>query len=522
LSYGVRQQEKSFLIWGVFLVCGALLGIGLGVTLGLATIDNGLVAPEVSIQGIAIGGQTPQAAWNILRENLHPENLERDLTLSWQRQRWVLHPQEFQAEFALSEAIQKAMLVGRDGNDLQNFLSRYLGIGSKVDIPVEVTYNQEKLTSFVSRIAQEINQEPLNAQMIIHPDDTIEVVDGKKGQKLNSAKTIALIKENFWNSQGEIQLPVETWKPEVTAEIIHQRGIKRLIGSISSTFSTAKANRTYNIKVAAKAIDGVMLKPGEIFSFNKIVGPRSQEAGYKMAGVIVNNELVDGLGGGVCQVSSTLYNAILLANLEVVQRTNHSRPISYFPLGRDATVAYDYLDLKFKNNTGKYVLLRAEVQGNKLLIRVFGDRPAGETVSIVTSTTNVLPYSVKEVTDSSLPAGARVVEKKGGSGFKVNVWRIVKINGQELKRELISQDTYNPASQVVRVGASHAKPEHQLKENHSPKPKPPTKQNKASSDSNNSNSSSNSTTEQKQTDNNSVPPPKVPVEDQPVVDNALE
>ena len=515
MSFGVQRQERSFLVWGIFLVCGALLGISLGVILGLATIDNGLIAPGVTIEGVAVGGQTPEEALTALKQNLGQDKLKQDITLQWQDRSWVLTSGEIKAQLGLKKAIGQAMQVGRSGNPIENLLERYLEAASKVDIPVEFTFNQDKIREALAGIAKEINQEPVNAQMIIHPDNTIEVVGEKNGQKLNSAKAIDLIKEGLLNHQWEIGLPVETWQPEVTAALIQQRGIKRLIGSISSSFSTAKVNRTYNIKVAAKAIDGIMLKPGEIFSFNKVVGPRSQEAGYKMAGVIVNNELVEGLGGGVCQVSSTLYNVALLANLEIVQRTNHSRPITYFPLGRDATVAYDYLDLKFKNNTDKYVLLRAEVQGGQLMVRIFGDRPEGEQVSIATSTTAVIPHGVKEVVDPTLPAGARVVDKKGGSGFKVNVWRIVRLNGQEIKRELISQDTYNPATEVIRKGTGASSHGGSARV-HSPPPNPSA--NKPNKNNNHNNAPSNNPP----VNNQQPPPPQVPAEEDFPVAGALE
>lgn len=452
MSFKVRQQEISFVLWGMILAFCALLGIGLGLTFSLANFDGNLIAPQVYIEEVEVGGQTPEQALAILSSKLNEQNLKEDLILNWQDQKWVLHPAQIDAKLELTKAIEKATQVGREDNFVANFFRRYLGWGERVDLTAEVKIDQQKLDSFLRKVSREVNREPVNAQMIIHPDDTIEVSGEKLGQKLNLEKTTALIKEHILSFERQIELPVETWKPEVTAETIHQKGIKRLISSVQSTFSTAKVNRTYNIKVAAQAIDGIILAPGDVFSFNKLVGPRSQEAGYKMAGVIVNNELTEGMGGGVCQVSSTVYNAALLANLEIVQRTNHSRPIGYFPLGRDATVAYDYLDLKFKNSTDKYVLIRAEVQGSKLLIRMFGDRPEGETVNIVTGNTSTVSAPVREILDSSLPAGTTVVEKPGGSGFKISVWRIVKLNGKETKRELISHDTYNAAPKVIRKG----------------------------------------------------------------------
>ena len=144
------------------------------------------------------------------------------------------------------------------------------------------------------------------------------------------------------------------------------------IAQYSTRFDTSLVNRTENIRLAAKTLDGKQLAPGERFSFNESVGRRTAEAGYKEAMIIVGDKFTPGLGGGVCQVSSNLYNAVFLAGLEILERHHHTLPVDYVPPGRDATVSFPFLDFKFRNITNTYLLIRSFVEGNTLTFQLFG------------------------------------------------------------------------------------------------------------------------------------------------------
>lgn len=418
MASGAHQQRIFFFIWGVVLCLAAFFGVGLGLVCGLSDLGNNAIAPGVYLEGIDVGGQTPEEALRTLAKQLDYAELQRDLVLNWQGEKWQLAPNSLGIGLDLNRGIEEAFKVGRGKGFFADLYDRYAAKTEGRDIPLQLIINEDQLKAYLQDLAKEINRQPIDAQLLTNPDDTIQIIGEKPGQRLNLARASKEIKEKIRQKDKEINLPVELWQAPVTVQKIQERGIKRLLASFTTAFSTANSNRAYNIYVAAKAIDGTMLKPGETFSFNKIVGPRSQEAGYKTAGVIVNNELVDGIGGGVCQVSSTLYNAVLLANLEIVERNNHSKSVAYLPLGRDATVAYDYLDFKFKNNSKAYVLIRAESEDGRLMIRLFGDKNPAEKVDILT-------------------------EINGGEGAStVNTWRIVKKNGREIKRELVAKSTY--------------------------------------------------------------------------------
>jgi len=192
--------------------------------------------------------------------------------------------------------------------------------------------------------------------------------------------------------------------------------------------------------------------PGQVFSFNQVVGPRDREHGFKEALEIVDGEFVPGIGGGVCQVSSTLYNAVLLANLPIVERTNHSKPLGYVGLGRDATVAYGARDFKFANNTGAPRVILAETTKNKLTVGIVGREPLAVAVDIVAADRQVIPPAVVKKQDPGLYLGETKVDRQGKPGYEVTTVRVVRAGSREIRREVVARDRYLPENTVVKVG----------------------------------------------------------------------
>ncbi|MCR6545526.1 VanW family protein [Dehalobacterium formicoaceticum] len=184
-----------------------------------------------------------------------------------------------------------------------------------------------------------------------------------------TTKRSIYVPENIQRSPGTISLEQVIQVRDMIAK--ERAKMPQKIGSFSTNFNASDKERTQNLKLAAQAIHNIELSPGKRFSFNETVGPRTPQRGYEKAGVFVNKELVDGYGGGICQVSSTLYNAVQNAGLSIVERHSHSLPVSYVPKGKDATVSYGALDFKFKNNLETPVSLKTRVEGNKLTIEVY-------------------------------------------------------------------------------------------------------------------------------------------------------
>lgn len=245
------------------------------------------------------------------------------------------------------------------------------------------------------------------------------------------------------------RLVTEVVMPKVKAADFH--GINGIIASYSTSYKTWERSRAHNIKRACRAIDGFLLKPGEVFSYNAVVGPRVRKNGYLDAPQFVRGKIIEGPGGGVCQVSTTLYNAVLLANLKVRERSHHSRPIAYVPLGRDATVEYGLLDLKFENTSGAPIYISASAERGRVDIKIFGKK-SDQQVEILTTGHKIILPKVIEHPDSRLEAGESVVEQPGREGHHIEVYRIVRVGGKIVRKELISRNYYPPEPRIIAVG----------------------------------------------------------------------
>lgn len=230
-------------------------------------------------------------------------------------------------------------------------------------------------------------------------------------------------------------------------------GLNYLLGRYSTYFNPELTGRIHNIRLAARQVDGLLLQPGQVFSFNEVVGPRTREAGFLPAPELVGGELVDGVGGGICQLSSTLYNAVLYAFLTVTERVHHSRPLGYVPAGRDATVYNDILDFRFVNSSTSPILITAEVVENRLTVGLWGSQPAEHQVQIERSAERRLPAPVEFIDDPRLPAGTWKLVQQGWDGVEVTVFRYIYTPaGELLRREQLHRDYYAPRAYIVRKG----------------------------------------------------------------------
>lgn len=227
-----------------------------------------------------------------------------------------------------------------------------------------------------------------------------------------------------------------------------------VLGSFTTYFSVANINRSSNLRIAASALNGAVVPPGQEFSFNVAVGPREFSTGYKEAMIILQNEFKPGVGGGICQVSSTLYNAILLANLPVVERHNHSVAVAYAQPGTDATVAYQAKDLRFRNDTGGPICIKTVIQGGKLTIQVLGKRHGPVVkVKIEREVFEVTDFKEIRKGDPELLLGQERVDHEGVKGYRVRTYRVVYDDqGQLFKRDRLSSDVYKPLDKLIFVG----------------------------------------------------------------------
>ena len=266
--------------------------------------------------------------------------------------------------------------------------------------------------------------------------------------------TIAAALASGTPAPAEIALPYAARQPHVTTDALAQ--VDTLLGSFTTAYATSTGNRITNVTTAAEAINGTILLPGETFSFNKVVGPRTADNGFRTAPVIIDGQLKPGMGGGVCQVSTTLYNAALLADLEIVARSHHSMPVHYVPPGRDATVVYGAIDFQFRNSSAAPIVIEglADTAKKTLTFRILGHGPA-PVVTIERSDVASLGNKTTVKKDPTFPAGKKVVEQKGKAGVSVTVTRVVG-EGPAARREVLSHDRYIGEPSVIRQGTGNS------------------------------------------------------------------
>lgn len=411
---------------------------------------HGRILPGIAVNGLTLSGLSEQQARERL-DRFKNDFLNTEVTLELRGHRWSVTRKELGFEIETARAAHEAYLIGRRGWLFARLRDTWLAFRSYQSLSLEVEVNRAQAEKALEARVQQVVTPPVEARLVIDDNDRVTVTPGRPGMVLDYQNALKQLKR-LDRPAADIILHLRKVQPQVQTEDVMAMKINGLLASYTTSFDAGNVNRTYNINVAADALDNTMIKPGEVFSFNRVVGPRSKEAGYREALVIVEDQFTPGVGGGVCQVSSTLYNAALLAGLTIVERTNHSLPVTYVPLGRDATVSYGGCDLKFKNSTSGCLYLRTRVGSDYLTVKIFGNTAERPEVRLESVVDRVLEPKVIRKEDPNLYQGKVVVERKGVKGYQVRVFSYTRKPSGEVVKRLVSKDLYKPVDQILRVG----------------------------------------------------------------------
>jgi vancomycin resistance protein YoaR len=409
---------------GVLLLGGGALGAGYRAASLRMADSHAHIAPGVRVAGIPVGGLTPDEAREKVRAWARTQAMKPvTLTAPVSGRQWNIPLAEAGGRFDIKPAIDQAFQVGKEAT----LWDTILHAGREWDVAVEPTFhfNEKLLDKQLARVARIVYQPARNAKAKVTGFGTLELLKPEeKGVQLDIAATkAALLKDGpeSLKDGGAAKLVIKDVRPVVTAADLDRVGT--LVGSFHTGYGSSSTSRRHNVEKAAANINGTLLGPGEIFSYNKVVGPRYRSLGWRDAPTYQDGQVVPGPGGGVCQVSTTLYNAVLRAGLKVVRRSHHSMPVHYVPAGCDATVAWDYLDFQFQNTTAAPLLVMAKTEGGKLTFSLFGEAPPRPFTADVISTDR---------------RGSR------GGGFTVSTYRVIKYADGATVREHLSTDTYKP------------------------------------------------------------------------------
>lgn len=411
------------------------------------------IYPNIYIDGIDVGGLSCEEAVVLLTANMDKTYLSDYLTLNARDKRYKIHFGDIDYVPDYEKAVEAAYNVGRTGNTVERLKEIWTVRRNGKSIISRMSFNKEKLLNMLNIIQNETRKEPENAQISIH-NGKAEIKPHTVGFSVDVGRSMEKIEYMLVNRiWDDADLCYEDIVPDITVQMVENITYK--LGEFETAFNPDNEARVHNIRMACGKIDQTLLLDGQEFSMDKSLGERTEQNGYRPAKVIVNNELVEGLGGGICQVASTMYNSVLLSGLEVLERRNHTLVPSYIEPGRDATISQGYIDLRFRNNTGYAVLIEAKTVGNKVKVTIWGcEQEVKTTARIRTKIIEIIePKEIEYIPDSSLKAGVEKVVREAKPGYKVEVYRdILDMSGNVIKTEIISVDIYQPQKKKVIKG----------------------------------------------------------------------
>lgn len=507
-----KNKKTIKLISIVFAIIIAIFSVIFAIT----NINNANITKGVKIEGIDVSGLTREQAKEKL-ESIYSEKKKKDITLKYEDFETTIAPETLETNYNIEKATNEAILVGKSGNIITNNYGIFFALIGKKNIKVETTINEEQTKQAIEDIQTnlpETIEEPdyyiENDKLIITPgkeglkiltDILLKEIKEQQKNINTNQETIEIPAEKAWPSKVDIdkihqdiykkvqdayitkdpvevhpevigidfniedakkileenkeqyEIPLQITNPQVTLSNLGSEAFPEKISAYSTRYDGGDKDRSTNLEIACKKIDEKIVLPGETFSYNKTLGARTTKAGYKTAKVYENGAVVDGIGGGICQISSTLYNAVLKANMQTVERRNHQFITSYVPEGRDATVAYGVTDFKFKNTRKYAIKIKATASNGVATISIYGIKENPEyNITFETKTISTIPVTEKYIEDNTIAEGTEEIKQKGANGCVTETYIIKSLNGQVVSKDLLSKDTYSAMQRIILKG----------------------------------------------------------------------
>ena len=328
---------------------------------------------------------------------------------------------------------------------IDNIKNQFNGEEEIINIPAKIA---EPKDIDIEEIYNSVYKEAQDAYIIEEPFEVHKEENG-----IDFAISMQQAKELLKEEKESYTIPLKITEPEIKIADLGDKLFKQTLSKYTTIYDAGNKNRSHNVALAAKTINGTVLLPGETFSYNGILGNTNKEKGYKLGTAYVGGKVVESYGGGICQVSSTLYNSVLYANLEIVERYNHSYIVNYVPAGRDATVAYGGKDFKFKNNRNYPIKIVSSAKNGVVSISIMGIKEEIEyEVELTSQVLSTTPRSVIYEDNSDLEEGTQKIIQKGYDGKKSIAYKILKYNGKTISKTVLSKDTYKPMTQIIQIG----------------------------------------------------------------------
>lgn len=512
-----NHKKSKTPIFIIFFLILTVIVIGIFSTIfALKNSKSDKIINGVYIENINISNLTKEEAKEKIM-NICSNHISKDIKLLYGESETTINLSSFEVSYNISQIIDQAYEEGRTGNIFEQNYAILKTKKDNVKLKIDSKINEEAIISaieniianseeyvvqpsyyvekgkliitrgnegitvskdeFLTKIYSELNNieeeitdmqiptksvepDPINIDQI-HTEIYKEVKDAYYTQNPFTIHPevegvdfdVEEAKEAIKEVKDEYEITLKITKPSVTTKDIGTEAFPDLLSSFSTKYDASNKDRTTNLQIAVNKINGTVLLPGEEFSYNNTLGERTVAAGYKEAKVFSNGQVVDGIGGGICQISSTLYDAVVFANLKITKRRNHQFVTSYVGAGRDATVVWGSQDFKFVNSRKYPIRISASIKSGVAEVLIYGVKEETEyEISIETKQISTIPYTTKYVNDSSLESGKEKVKQSGANGRVVEAYKVMKLNGKVVSRTLLSKDTYIAKQQIIARG----------------------------------------------------------------------
>lgn len=509
----VGEYKRRKLLIPVITTITIIVAIIFSTVFAFANFKKEKIISGVSISGVDVSGLSQEEAKAKISE-LYQEKKEKEIALQYEDYETTLNPTLMEVNYDIEKAVEEAYLIGKEDNIfVSNYKILFTLIGKK-NIDVNMTLNEDVAKQSIEDIGVNLPGTIIESSHAVEEDeliitkgksgiviDTQDLLNQVK-DKLNDRNSkedyikipvkhkdpepididkiheevytevkdayytkdpftiypevegidfdVEAAKELLKEEKEEYVIKLTITKPKVTIDQIGSEAFPDQLATFTTRYDVSDRDRTTNLEIACQKINGKVVLVGDTFSYNQTLGPRTVAAGYKNGKVYEAGEIVDGIGGGICQISSTLYNTVLMSNLEIVERRNHQFVTSYLPAGRDATVVYGAIDFKFKNTRKFPVRISASAKNGIATVSMFGFKEENEyTFSFNTKTIASIPFTTKYEEDATLEAGTEKVKKKGVNGLKTETYITKMLNGKVVSSTLLSKDTYDAMNRVI-------------------------------------------------------------------------
>jgi len=413
---------------------------------------NNLILPGVMVENIDLSLKSKNEARNILQKDFGDEVLKKKIYISTDNKVYTIDYKKLDGKYNIEDAVNEAYSYGKN---LNIFAKQHLikkPKGKKISL--KFSYDPRYIEEIITSIQKDVNKSPVNAKITLVQGGKFNITPETKGAKLLSDKLqkdiIAKI-DGELNSNTIVSAEVEVLEAKITEEKLAK--IDRMISTFSTSFVSSSSERANNIVVASKSINGSLIMPGDSFSFNGVVGMRTISRGYMSAGIIVGNKFESGIGGGVCQVSGTLYNAMLRTSIKSKERTHHTIPSSYIEKGLDATIDYGNIDYKFVNTMPYPIYIEASTEKRELTFNIYSNTSLTKrSYDIYTDVYETIQPKTNFILDGTLNVGDEIIEQIAYVGYKVKVYKRTIENGAIISTELVSNDYYKQVEGIIKIG----------------------------------------------------------------------